>query len=806
MSYQVRHVAVIGAGVMGGGIAAHAANAGLRCTLLDIVPNKLSPEEEAKGLTLESPQVRNRIVNSGYQAILKSKPPALFSKSRAELIRAGNLEDNLEWLKDADLIIEVVLENLNVKRSLFEKIRPFVKDTAIIGSNTSGLPIKDIAAGFDPDLRKRFLGTHFFNPPRWLKLLEIIPTDDTDPEVVDYMLRFGEFLLGKGVVVCKDSPNFIANRLLAYDGTFIINYAIENDYSVEEVDAITGPLMGRPKTATFKLMDLVGLDVNKHVVENLYPAIPNDEDREIFRSEKTGKLMSAMVESGRLGRKAKAGFYKMKKGEGGKKEFDVVDLGTAEYRDQQKPDLPSLKKAKGIGNLAERLRHLVQTEDKVGKMVWAVLSADLSYSSRRVPEIADTIVSIDRAIKWGFSHEMGPFEIWDALGVQETVARMEAENIKVAPWVKEMLQAGAGSFYKQEGDTLKYWDLASKSYAGVPVSPRVVNLASLKERGQLIKKNPSASLVDMGDGVACLEFHSKMNAIDNYIVDMANFAVEEVERNFKGLVIGNHGQNFCVGANIFLMLMAAKQKQWEALHKGVSDLQNTLMSLRKCARPVVVAPFGMALGGGAEISMAGDRICAAGDLFMGLVEVGVGLIPAGGGCKEMVRRVVSPSMAIAPDADALLFIQSVFEKVGMAKVSMSALEAQEWGFLSVADRIVMNADHILHDAKQMVINMHDLGYTPPAPQKLYAIGERGIAAVNALIWQMRQGNYITDHDVTVSKKLAYVLCGGALSAPAWVDEQYFLDLERETFVSLCGDPKTQDRMQHMLEKGKPLRN
>ena len=462
MNNRIRHAAVIGAGVMGGGIAAHIANAGIPCTLLDIAPDRLTQDEREKGLVLESPAVRNRIVRSGLENTLKSKPPAFFSKSRSDYIRIGNLEDNLEWLTDADLIIEVVLEKLAVKQDLFQRIEPYIKDTAIIGTNTSGIPVKDISSDFNHHMKKRFMGTHFFNPPRWLKLLEVIPTDQTDPDKVAEMCRFGEFLLGKGVVVCKDSPNFIANRLLAYDGTFLLNYAINNDYTIEEIDEITGPLIGRPKTATFKLMDLVGLDVNRHVVENLYPAIPLDEDREIFKSEKSAHVVNTMVENGLLGRKAGSGFYKMIKKEDGSKEFDVIDLNTVEYRPKQKVDIPGLKKAKGIKPLSERLRHLVQTDDKAGRLVWSVISNDLAYSSKRVPEIADDITAIDKAMKWGFMHEMGPFEIWDCLGVADTVSRMKAENIQVSPWVDEMLDAGITSFYKKEGVHQYYYDLSRK--------------------------------------------------------------------------------------------------------------------------------------------------------------------------------------------------------------------------------------------------------------------------------------------------------------------------------------------------------
>ena len=806
MSYGIRHVAVIGSGVMGGGIAAHVANAGISCTLLDIAPNKLTQKEEAAGLTLDSPEVRNRIVESGYNGILKARPPALFSKSRAPLIHTGNLEDDLDLLKDADMVVEVVVENLEIKRALFEKLLPHLKDTAIITTNTSGIPLKDISAGFSPEVKKRFLGTHFFNPPRWLKVLEVITTEDTDPELTRFVCEFGESVLGKGVVICKDTPNFIANRVAAFDQLFILDYAMNNGYTVEEVDAITGPLMGRPKTGIYKLNDLVGLDTNYHVVRNLYPDVPHDEDREILRSEKVMRVMKEMVDKGWLGRKTKGGFYKLIKGPGGEKSFDVVDLETIEYRPQEKPDLPGIKEAKAIQPLQDRLCHLVRMDDKVGRLVWATIANILSYSTKRIPEISDDLVSIDRAMTWGYGHDMGPFEIWDALGVPETVARMEKEGGKVAPWVKEMLDAGITSFYREEGEKTVYYDVTSKGYKEVPVSPKVIVLKSLQAQNRTINENPSASLIDLGDDVACLEFHSKMNALDGYIVEMINFAVAEVENNFRGLVVGNQGGNFSVGANIFNILMAATEKQWDQIHQGVSEMHKALSSFRFCSRPVVAAPFGMALGGGAEVCMGADRICAHGNLFMGLVEVGVGLIPGGGGCKELLRRVVSPMMAKAPAIDPMAFFQMAFEMVAQAKVTTSALEAQEWGFLSEQDRIVMNADHIIHDAKEMVMYMDRMGYVPPVPGKVYAVGNKGIAAVQMLLKGMRKSGYITDHDVTVAGHLGHVMCGGNLQTPGWVDEQYILDLERETFVSLCGEPRTQDRIEHMLKTNKPLRN
>ena len=565
------------------------ANAGIPVTLLDIAPFKLTPQEEAQGLSLDDAKVKNRIVMQGLTGIVKGKPPALFSKTRAELIRAGNLEDNLEWLKDADLIIEVVLENLDIKRQLFEKIGAYIKPTAIVGSNTSGIPISDISAEFSDDLKKRFLGTHFFNPPRWLKLLEIVPTDDTDPAVVEQMSAFGEQLLGKGVVLCKDSPNFIANRIGAFDGGFMLDYALNNGYTIEEVDAVAGPLMGRPKTAVFKLADLVGLDVNFHVLSNLYPAIEHDPAREVLASEKPMGLYKAMVESGKLGRKARQGFYRMIKGKGGKKSFEVIDLATMEYRPEERPEIEGLKEAKAIHSLPKRLQHLVNEQGRLGALVWNNLGNLLAYASTTIPEISDNFYSIDNAMKWGYGHDLGPFEVWDALGVAQTAQRMEAEGMTVAPWVKEMLEAGIESFYAEKPDGMYYYDIPAKSMQKIPLNPDIIILKSLKDQDKTILSNASASLLDMGDGVACLEFHSKMNALDGEIVEMINQSVAEVEKNFAGMVVGNQGANFSVGANLMMILTAIQQKQWDLIGQMVAAMHAALGSLRFCARPVVAA-------------------------------------------------------------------------------------------------------------------------------------------------------------------------------------------------------------------------
>ncbi|MGQ9677084.1 MAG: 3-hydroxyacyl-CoA dehydrogenase/enoyl-CoA hydratase family protein [Chloroflexota bacterium] len=804
MTQSIRRAAVIGSGVMGGAIAALIADAGIPVYLLDIVPNKLTPEEEKKGLTLDHPAVRNRIVNAGLDAVKKSRPAALFTPLVADLITVGNLEDNFGWVGEADWVIEVIVENLAIKRQLMARIDAVRKPGSIITSNTSGIPIAAIAAECSPDFKAHFLGTHFFNPPRYMKLLEIIPTPDTLPEVVKLMADFGERVLGKGVVFCKDRPNFIGNRLIA-QGNHALRYAIDNGYTVEEIDAITGPLIGRPKTATFRLMDLVGLDIAYHVGENLYNAVPDDEARESLRPH---PLFKEMVDRGWLGDKAGQGFYKKIKKEGAKESL-VLDYKTMEYRPAEKVKSETISQAKKIDSLPERLRFLVNAQDRFGQFLWASTSSYLAYAANRVPEIADDIVNIDNAMKWGFSHEAGPFEVWDALGVAETAKRMEADGLIVAPWVKEMLAAGHQSFYKVEDGKKFFYDLATKGYKELPARPEFIVIADLKEKGKEIAQNPSASLIDMGDGVLLLEFHSKMNALDNDIAQMMFEAVKTVESdsNWKGIVVGNQGENFCVGANIFMVGVAAQQGEFEQLAQAVKQMQDAVMALRFCQKPVVAAPFGMTLGGGAEVAMGAARIVAAAETYMGQVEVGVGVLPGAGGCKELLRRVVSPVMRASPDADPFPFVQKVFEMVAMAKVSTSAEEARQMGFLTPSDRVIMNKDLLLWEAKKTVLQLADSGYQPPARTKcIYAIGQRGLAAFKVALFQMQDANYASEHDAKIARKIAYALCGGELTAPQWVDEQYILDLEREAFVELCREPKTLERIWHMLQTGKPLRN
>ncbi len=807
MEYAINRVAVIGAGTMGAAIAAHLANAGIPAYLLDIVPRELTAKEKEQGLTLDHPAVRNRIVEEGWQRCVKARPANLFAPELAERVTLGNLEDNFDWLGEVDWIIEVIVERLDIKQQLMTRIEEIRKPNCIVSTNTSGIPIKEIADGRSDEFKAHFLGTHFFNPPRYLKLLEIIPHEQTLPDVLEFMKEFGTRTLGKGVVVCKDTPNFIANRFISVSGAFTLNYALDNGYTVEEVDSLTGPIIGHPKTATFRLYDLVGIDVMAHVNTNLYPAIKHDPYREELVHEKSTALIKAMVEHKWLGNKTKQGFYKRVETEEGR-QFWVLDPGAMEYRPPTKPRFDSVGKHRKVEDTGERIKLLCAEDDRAAQFIWATTAFGLNYAASVIPEIADDIVSIDNANKWGFMHELGPFEIWDALGVAESVARMEAEGMEVTPWVKEMLAAGHTSFYKKEKGKLHYYDPASKGYVAVADDPRAFVIKDVKaDEQRVIASNPSASLVDMGDGVLGLEFHSKMNALDTDIFKMMERAREELDKEWVGLVIGNQGDHFCAGANIFVVAVAAQQGEWEQLDAVIKQGQDALMGFRYCPKPVVSAPFGMVLGGGAEVTMGASAVCAAAEAYIGQVEAGVGLVPAAGGCKELVRRVISPVIRKTPAADPLPFLQQIFERVAMGKVSASAEEARQWGFLTSADRIVMNRDHLLSEAKRMVLDLADSGFRPPVRGKeLWAVGANGLAALEIMVWSLREAGYASEHDALVANKTAHILCGGKLSKPQWVDPQYILDLEREAFLSLLGEQKTLDRIWHMLNTGKPLRN
>ena len=803
MTYKIHKAVVIGSGTMGAAIAAHLANGGVSVTLLDIVPTKLTPDEEKKGLTLPDPAVRNKIVREGLERAMKSRPASFFTPDHAALVATGNLEDDFSVVGQADWIIEAIIENLKIKQQLMERIDAVLAPHAIVSTNTSGIPVASIAEGRSEEFRRHFLGTHFFNPPRYLKLVEVIPTDDTLPAVTGFVSHFLEYRLGKGVVLAKDTPNFIANRLGFGSGAFALDYILSNNFTVEEVDAITGPPIGRPKTATFRLIDLVGVDVWEHVGQNLAPAIPHDAQAlPYLQSERVNGLIHTMVEKGWLGNKSKQGFYKEVRTPDGGKEFWVLNLSTMDYESPKKVRFESIGKSKDVEELGQRLKILLAAEDRAGQLARALTYQGLAYASQRIPEIAETPLPIDDATRWGFVHEAGPFEIWDMLGVAETVVAMKSAGFLPAPWVDEMLAAGYASFYQRAGKVVQgVYNPSLGQYQPIRRAPA---LLTLKEH-KVISQNAGATLRDLGDGVACVEFHSKMNALDEDIFNLTLLALDKVETDFEGLVIGTEGENFSAGANLFMVVMAAQGGMWEVLEGAVSKLQNLNLRMRYFPKPVVMAAAGLALGGGVELLTHSSRIVAAAELYAGLVEVGAGVIPAGAGTKEMLRRILNPPMR-TPNAEPLPYLQRIFEQIGMAKVATSAEEARQFAILSPQDRVVMHRDHLLMEAKKEVLHMVATGYHPPLPEKIYAAGRDALAALRVGIFMFRESGNITEHEKVIAEKLAYTMTGGELSRPIWVDEQYILALEREAFLSLCGMEKTQQRMWNLLQTGKVLRN
>jgi 3-hydroxyacyl-CoA dehydrogenase len=793
MKYQIHSAVVIGAGTMGAAIAAHLANAGVPVTLLDIVPKDTPSGDRA---------ARNKIVNEGLERAKKSRPASFFSSDQFPLVSTGNLEDDFEVVGKADWVIEVIVENLKIKQSLMERIDAARKPGSIISSNTSGIPLKDIAAGRSEDFKKHFLGTHFFNPPRYLKLLEIIRTEETSPEVVEFISHFGEYRLGKGIVPCKDTPNFIGNRFAFGTGAFAMHYILANGYSVDEVDALTGPTLGRPKTATFRLIDLVGIDIWEHVGRNLAAGIPNDGYvMPYLKDERSNNLVATMLQKGWLGNKSKVGFYKEVKTETGK-EFWSLNLQTLEHEAPKKVRFESVGKVREIESLGERLKTLIMETDRAAQLAKALTLQGFQYASAILPEVADTGKPVDDAVRWGFGHEAGPFEIWDMLGVREMVEMMKSAGFAPAAWVDEMLAAGFEKFYEYSGNQkVGVYDVNAKKYAPI-AQPRGMLL--LKDQ-KVISQNAGATLYDMGDGVACVEFHTKLNVLDDDIFNISIEALERVEKDFEGLVIGGEAENFSAGANLFMVVVGAQQGMWDTLDEAIRKLQGMNMRMRYFPKPVVAAPAGLALGGGAEVIMHASRVVAHGELYIGQVEMGAGVIPAGGGTKELVRRIINPPMR-TQNADALPYLQRVFEQIGLAKVATSAEEGRQAGFLTGADRIVMKREHLLAEAKKEVLHMADTGYAPPPPEAVYAAGRDALAALRVGIHMMAEGKYITEYEKVIAGKLAYAMTGGELSRPTWVPEQYILDLEREAFLSLCGNEKTQQRMWNLLQTGKPLRN
>jgi 3-hydroxyacyl-CoA dehydrogenase len=807
---------------MGARIAAHIANAGLPCYLLDIVPPALTPEEQKRGLTLADSGVRNRIVRTGLEAARKSRPAVFFTPERARLITSGNFDDNLDWCAQADWIIEAVAENLEIKRGLLARLEKVRKPDAFVTTNTSGLPIHLIAEGRSAEFRRHWAGTHFFNPPRYMKLVELIPGPSTAGDVLAALGDFCDRQLGKGVVVAKDTPNFIANRVGTFSMLNVLRLMREMNMTIEEVDACTGPAIGWPKSATFRTADLVGLDLLTHVVRNIYDGVPNDESREIYR---VPPLVEEMVKRVWLGEKSGQGFYKRVK-KGGESEILALDWHTMEYRPRQKAKFASIEGGKVIEDTRERLRALLAPifagpgGDKASRFLWGAISEMCLYAARRVPEIADTVVDVDRAMRCGFAWELGPFELWDAVGVETMARQLEKDGKALPPLVAKLLSSGRKSFYESANGRTSFFDLSTSVLKPVVEPEGILILKSLKDQSREIEKNSGASLVDLGDGVVCCEFHAKMNAIGADIILMLGAGLKRLQNDFDAMVVANQATNFSAGANLMLLLMYAQEQEWDDLHFAVKQFQNATLSLKYAPRPVVVAPQGLALGGGCEITLHSARAQAAAETYIGLVETGVGLIPGGGGTKEMLIRAnqevrVTPENAGAEtDLDLFHALKPIFENIAMAKVSTSGEEARSLGYLRAADLISMNRDRQVADAKETALALVREGYRPAAPSaaegakttQVRVLGESFLAGAKLAIHMTVRGEFASEYDGVVARKLANILAGGALSAPQWVSEQYLLDLEREAFVSLCGERKTQERIAHTLKTGKPLRN
>lgn len=800
MNRAIRKVAVVGSGVMGSRIACHFAGIGVQVLLLDIVPFELNAAEQAKGLTLESKQVRNRIVNDALQATLKGKPSAVYTKEVANNIQIGNLDDDISKLADCDWIIEAVIERLDIKQKVFEKIEQHRKQGTLITTNTSGIPIHMMSDGRSEDFRKHFCGTHFFNPPRYLRLLEIIPAPDTKQDVIDFLMLYGDKHLGKTTVLCKDTPAFIANRVGVFGFMAVFHAMQQLDMTVDEIDTLTGPVMGRPKSATFRTGDVVGLDTLVHVAKALPQNVPNDEAKDIFILP---SFLEKMVENKWLGDKTGQGFYKKVKGEGGKSDIQTLNLKTMEYGPKVKTKFATLEVAKPIDDLAQRLKALYAGQDKAGEFYRLFHHMLFAYASNRIPEIADELYKIDDALKAGFGWEIGAFESWDVLGVAKVAEQMKAAGIVPAAWVNDMLAAGNATFYKTENGQRKYYDVATKAYKTIPGEGTFILLEHLDEK--VVWKNSACKLYDIGDGVVALRWNTKMNSIGGEVLDAVQKSVAIAEEKFNGLVIANGGANFSAGANVGLIFMFAAEQEYDELDMAVRQFQNTTMRLRYSSVPVVVAPHGMTLGGGCEMCLHADAVQAAAESYIGLVELGVGLIPGGGGTKEMVVRASDRN--IKEDIE-LNYLQQLFINIGTAKVSTSAHEAYELSILRKGtDAISINPDRRIADAKRKVLLLHEQGYTQHVMRKDIKVqGRSGLGPLMAGIHGMWRGNYISDYDKFIAEKLAHVMCGGDLSAPTMVSEQYLLDLEREAFLSLCGQRKTLERLQSILQTGKPLRN
>jgi 3-hydroxyacyl-CoA dehydrogenase len=793
---HINRVAVLGAGVMGATIAAHLANAGLDVLLLDMVPKDLSDKEQAAGLSLESPLVRNRIARVGLEGLLKMKPAPLYLKQYASQIEVGNFDDDMVRLKECDWVIEVVIEHLPIKKMLFEKLVPHLASGAILSTNTSGLSVNDMAEVLPPEVRKNFMITHFFNPPRYMRLLEIVPCHETDPAVVEGLADFISRRLGKGIVFAKDTPNFIANRIGVYAIYKGIEHMVEMGMTVEEVDAIAGPATARPKSAAFRTADLVGIDTLIHVGNNSYQLLTDDEEREVF---KVPEFMTQMIDKGLLGNKSKAGFYRKEQVEGKRKIF-YYDYTSGEFKPAEKPKFASLAAVKMVDDPAQKVKMVVEGQDKAAEYAWKNLRDTLIYTANRIPEIADDVINVDNGMKWGFNWEIGPFEMLDAIGVARFVKRAEKDGVAVPEVLKTI-----DSFYRyNEAGQQEYFDLVAGEYRLVPVKPGQIKLDILKRGGKVVEKTGNCSLIDLGDGVFGFEFHSKMNAITGDILAMTHKAVRRAEQEGVGLVVGNQGVNFSVGANLMLLAVAMAEGAYEDIDMSVRAFQKATMALKFAKVPVVTAPFNMALGGGCEFSLHADVINAYAETYMGLVEIGVGLLPAGGGTKEMCLRAVD--LARKYDTDVSPFIFKNFQQIGMAKVSMGAAELFDMGYMREGDSISMDIDRLISDAKQKVLGLA-VNYRPKRPAENVSAPGRSVAAsIKSQLWNMQMGGFATEYEAEMGGIIASIICGGDVPAGTPISESYLLQLEREGFLKLCGNKKTAQRIQNMLKTGKPLRN
>ena len=800
MKRNINKVAVLGSGIMGSRIACHFANIGLDVLLLDIATKELNPSEISRGLSLADPVVKNRLVNDALKNAIDSNPAPLYHKKFESRIATGNFDDDLSKIEHCDWIIEAVVENLGIKKQLFEKVEQYRKPGTLISSNTSGIPIKLMCQGRSEDFRAHFCGTHFFNPPRYLKLLEIIPGPETKPEIIDFFMHYGDLFLGKTTVLCKDTPAFIANRIGIFSILKVVDTMQKLDLNIDEIDKLTGPVIGRPKSATFRTSDLVGLDTLVKVANNLYEGLPEDEQREIF---KLPEIIGVLEKKNWLGDKTNQGFYKKNKDEKGATEILTLDLKTIEYKPKQKVKFASLELTKPIDNIRERFKVLLSGKDKAAEFYRDSFYGIFQYISNRIPEVADELYKIDDAVCAGFGWEVGPFDTWDQIGVAKSIEKMELAGYKPNQWVYDMVSAGCESFYKVEDGVRKYYDIRSKSYLEIPGKQQFIILDNLRTSRE-VWKNAGATIFDLGDGILNLEFRTKMNTMGSEVIQGLNKVIDLGEKEYRGVVIGNQGANFTVGANLGMVFMYAIEQEYDELDFLIKTFQNTIMRARYSSVPVVVAPHAMSLGGGCELTLHADQVQAVAETYIGLVEVGVGLIPGGGGTKEMTLRVSERSEAGDVEYNAL---QNAFMNIATAKVATSAQEARDMNILRPQDRITINPSRQLTDAKNSALELAEPGYTRPVQKRNIKVqGRGGLALFYTGINGMRMGNYITDHDVLIAKKIAHVMCGGDLTSPAEVSEQYLLDLEREAFLSLCGERKTLERIEAILNGKKPLRN